>query len=322
MPLHPSLIPLQLIYLHYLCYAMKENFPIYDICALSDFKQDDILISRFAPYLESHKNLALPHKHTFYHVVLFTDGSGTHAVDFTNFEVKPYQIYFMAPAQVHSWNFKGHVDGYIINFSVPFFQSFLLKPDYLDGFRFFDGTTDNAVIDIPKHLQPQIKNLFETIIHESETNEKQGLDMVKALMLQLFIQISRLNTDNQAKANTNYNYTLLRNFQKLIDQNFANLKLPKDYAELLYITPNHLNAICKDMLGTSAGEVIRNRVILEAKRLLINLDLSVTQIAYNLNFADNSYFSKFFKKYTGQTPEDFRKTNLVKPHHHDSNNNG
>jgi len=294
---------------------MKEQFPIYDICEISEFKRDDILISRFAPYLQSHKNLALPHKHTFYHMVLFTEGGGTHAVDFNNFPVKPYQIYFMVPGQAHSWSFEGEVDGYIINFSVPFFQSFLLKPDYLEDFQFFDGTTDHAIINIPKEVQQQVKNLFEQIIHESENSQKLGLDMVRALMLQIFILISRIDINNVNRSAVNYNHTLLRSFQKLIEQNFANLKLPKDYAELLYITPNHLNAICKDMLGMSAGEVIRNRVILEAKRLLINLDLSITQIAYNLNFADNSYFSKFFKKYTGQTPEDFRKNTLNNTHH-------
>lgn len=294
---------------------MKENLPIYDICAISEFKRDDILISRFAPYLQSHKNLALPHKHTFYHVVLFTDGIGTHAVDFNTFAVKQYQIYFMVPGQAHSWSFEGDVDGYIINFSVPFFQSFLLKPDYLEDFQFFDGTTDHAVIDIPEDFHRQIAYLFEAIIHESESNEKLGLDMVRALMLQVFILISRLNASDSPKGNVNYNYTLLRSFQKLIEQNFTTLKLPKDYAKLLYITPNHLNAVCKDILGTSAGELIRNRIILEAKRLLINLDLSVTQIAYNLNFADNSYFTKFFKKYTGLTPEDFRKNTLNNTHH-------
>jgi AraC-like DNA-binding protein len=141
--------------------------------------------------------------------------------------------------------------------------------------------------------------------------QKLGLDMVKALMLQIFFLIARLNTVDAPKSTANYNYTLLRNFQKLTNQRFADLKLPKDYAELLYITPNHLNAICKDILGTSAGEVIRNRVILEAKRLLINLNLSVTQIAYTLSFTDNSYFTKFFKKYTGLTPEDFRKNTLT-----------
>ncbi|PTS97440.1 AraC family transcriptional regulator, partial [Pedobacter sp. HMWF019] len=75
------------------------------------------------------------------------------------------------------------------------------------------------------------------------------------------------------------------------------------------ITPNHLNALCNDLLGKSAGEIIRERVILEAKRLLINLDLSVAEIAERLNFSDQSYFIKFFKKYEEITPEKFRKHN-------------
>jgi AraC family transcriptional activator of pobA len=61
-------------------------------------------------------------------------------------------------------------------------------------------------------------------------------------------------------------------------------------------------------LGIPAGEVIRNRIALEAKRLLINNDLTVQEIAGQLNFADNSYFTKFFKKQVGITPEEFRKT--------------
>jgi AraC family transcriptional activator of pobA len=286
---------------------MKIEFPVYDICTLSDFKQEDILISRFAAYLEVHKNLHLPHKHTFYHLVLFTEGSGTHAIDFKTFTVKPFQIYFMIPGQVHSWSFEGKVDGYVINFSVPFFQSFLLKSDYLEQFPFFNGSLDEAVLDLPDNLHQPVKHLFEQIIAESELGQRLGVDMVKALMLQLFITIGRLQLSQQAGQVNSYNYTLLKNFHKLIEQNFATLKLPKEYAELLYITPNHLNALCNDVLGLSAGEVIRNRIVLEAKRLLVNFDLSLSEIAYRLNFADNSYFSKFFKKYEGMSPEEFRK---------------
>jgi len=68
--------------------------------------------------------------------------------------------------------------------------------------------------------------------------------------------------------------------------------------------------LCNDFLGISAGTLIRERVILEAKRLLINRDLMVAEIAEKLNFADQSYFIKFFKKYEGITPEKFRKSNI------------
>lgn len=292
---------------------MQSSFPVYDICKLADFQQEDLLISRFAVYLQKHKNLYFPHKHTFYHLVLFTKGGGTHSIDFKTFDVTPYQIYFMIPGQVHSWNFEGDTDGYVIHFSLPFFQSFLLKNEYLDQFSFFSGNIDDAVIQIQPPLQQKIINLFEQITTESENPGRMGIDLLRALMLQAFILISRINADNKKKQLPPYNYTLLKTFQKLIEINFATLKLPKDYAELLYITPNHLNALCNDLLGISAGEVIRNRILLEAKRLLINLNLTIAEIGYQLNFTDNSYFTKFFKKYTGLTPEEFRKRTLKQP---------
>jgi AraC family transcriptional activator of pobA len=294
---------------------MIQSTPVYDICTLSDFRQDDIIVSRFAPYLLHHKNLHAAHKHTFYHLVLFTRGAGSHTIDFENFKVTPYQIYFMIPGQVHSWNFEGFTDGYVINFSSAFFNTFLLNPAYAENFSFFSGDLKDAVIEVPQKLQAKIFILFEEIIRESESGETQATDMIRVLILRLFILINRLNTNKGASGPASYNQTVLKNFQKLIEKNYTRLKLPKDYAELLYITPNHLNAVCKDLLGIQAGEVIRNRTLLEAKRLLTNPQLNITAIASELNFSDNSYFTKFFKKAEGITPEEFRKKILNQNHH-------
>lgn len=250
----------------------------------------------------------LAHKHSFYHLVFFTKGGGSQTIDFQKVPIKPNQIYFMIPGQVHNWVFKGEVDGYIINFSVPFFQSFLLKTNYLEDFPFFTGIINDAVIDITAGQQEKVIALFEELICEVEEPKPLEMDMVRSIMLQLFISIARLGLNTANNTAPSYNYTLLRNFQKLIEKNYTTIKLPKEYAELLYITPNHLNALCNDVLGISAGEVIRNRIALEAKRLLINNDLTVLEIANQLNFGDNSYFTKFFKKQVGQTPEEFRRT--------------
>jgi AraC family transcriptional activator of pobA len=292
---------------------MLQSTPVYDICTLSDFKADDIIVSRFAPYLAHHKNLHAAHRHTFYHLVLFTQGTGSHTIDFESFKVKPYQIYFMIPGQVHSWNFAGFTDGYVINFSSSFFNTFLLNPAYPENFSFFSGDLKDAVINLPEALHARILALFEEIIKESESTGAQNADMIRLLMLQLFILTARLSSNNSGPAS--YNKTLLKNFQKLVDLNYTSLNLPKDYAELLYITPNHLNAVCKDLLGVQAGEVIRKRILLEAKRLLTNPQLSIAEIAYALNFSDNSYFTKFFKKTENITPEEFRKKILNQNHH-------
>lgn len=295
---------------------MKSEIPIYDIKTISEYKRDDFLVSRFGPYSVIHKNLHATHRHNFYHIVLFTEGTGSHSIDFHNIIVKPYQIYFMIPGQVHSWNFESEVNGYVINFSNSFFQSFLSKSDFLDDFAFFNGTVQDSVIQIPEEMQERITALFEELLLEGNGNKEFGMSMVRALMLKVFILISRLNAPVSTEMGNAYNYMLLKNFRKLIDSNYLVLKLPKYYAELLYITPNHLNALCKDLLGISAGEVIRNRIFLEAKRLLINRDLTIAEISDYLNFTDNSYFSKAFKKHVGLAPELFRKKSLIK---HDGN---
>jgi len=291
---------------------MIQSIPVYDICSLSDVRQDDLLVSRFASYLDNHKSLFFPHRHSFYHLVLFTHGAGTHSIDFERFDVKPGQIYFMVPGQVHSWHFDGFTDGYIINFSEAFIKSFLLQPGYLDGFSFFNGNLNDAVVNLPADSFTVVKELFEHIINEISKPAPSGSDMVRLLMLQIFIHVNRLNNNPVATGKLSYNQTLLKNYQKLIEQHYTDIKLPKDYAELLYITPNHLNAVCKDLLGLSAGELIRNRTLLEAKRLLTNPQLSISDISLKLNFSDNSYFTKFFKKTEVSTPEEFRKQ-ILKP---------
>lgn len=287
---------------------MKASFPVYNICHLEGFKHDDIMVSRFGPYLDAqHKTLHLPHRHSFYHLVLFTEGTGYHTIDFRLFTVRPGQIYFMAPGQVHSWDFEGRVDGYVINFSANFFRYFLQKADYVDQFSFFSGSVDDCVLDLPAEPYAAIKGVFEKIIAECDVQRPFAADMVRLLMLEMFILAGRLTKDGHTQGEMSYNQTLLRSFQRLTDEHFTRLRLPKDYAELLYITPNHLNALCNDVLGISAGEVIRRRIALEAKRLLVSFDLSIGEIAAKLNFQDNSNFSKFFKKQEGITPEEFRK---------------
>ena len=290
---------------------MKNEISLYDIQSFKESRNEDILVSRFAPYLGIHKNLSNPHPHNFYHILLFTEGSGNHTIDFQRFTVTPSQIYFMIPGQVHSWDFNGPADGYVVNFSPSFFQTFLLKHDFIDHFPFFSGSANDSVIQIPETLQNKINTLFEDILSEFTRHELFGLNLVRTMLLQVFILVSRLSSKDSQTITASYNYTLLKSFQKLIEQNYYTLKLPKEYAELLYITPNHLNALCNDQLGISSGEVIRNRIFLESQRMLTNPDFTIYEIANRLNFTDNSYFTKAFKKQFGITPEEFRITTLT-----------
>lgn len=289
----------------------KEKIPVYDICTLqgNGRMQDDFLADYLSPYLEKHYNhLHFPHRHSFYHIVLFTGGKGTHSIDFCRYKVEAFQLYCMIPGQVHSWHFTGEMDGYVINFSDRFFHSFLLNPQYLERFSFFSGVSNEGVIKIPSAARSKITALFESIVAAAATlRTVQDTDKLKILLLHLFMLFEEDASTSPGKLVPQQKTMLLRNFRKLIEEHYKTIRLPRQYAELLYITPNHLNALCQDMVGKTAGELIRERVLLEAKRLLTNVNLTAAEIAYELDFQDNSYFSRFFRKYTGLTPEAFRK---------------
>ncbi|RYE22036.1 MAG: helix-turn-helix domain-containing protein [Sphingobacteriales bacterium] len=292
---------------------VKNTIPVYDICTLnsSDHYNSPVIAEHFDKYLEAHPKLHLPHRHSFYHLVLFTKGGGFHTIDFEQFDVKAGQIYFMAPGQVHSWNFKGKTDGYVINFPEDVFDNFLSNKYYLEAFPFLQGIANEGVIDLDKTTSPEARNIFETLVENTHTQPTQALDMIRVSLIRLFILVNRSITIKDTNTARPHNQLLLHNFRKLVDIHFAEKRLPKEYASLLYITPNYLNALCNDLIGESAGETIRKRILLEAKRLLINANYSISEIALQLNFTDNSHFTRFFKKYTNTTPEEFRRSSLA-----------
>lgn len=287
----------------------KHPIPVYDICSLNvaGNKQGTIIAEPFASYLSVHPNLHRAHRHSFYHIVLFTEGRGSHTIDFEQFPVQAGQVYFMVPGQVHSWDFKGVVDGYVINFSPELLGAFLSTPGYPDQFSFFAGIAAESVLRLKGNVFEEVKEIFERIIKEVKGGNVFARDIICSLLVQLFVIVSR-NVAPALPANApKQNVLVLHNFRKLLESYYTEKHLPKEYAAMLYITPNHLNALCRDLLGKSAGEVIRDRVLLEAKRLLINAGQNISEIGQHLGFTDNSHFSKFFKKNTKLTPEEFRK---------------
>ncbi|RFM28346.1 AraC family transcriptional regulator [Deminuibacter soli] len=297
----------------------RQQYPTYGAVQLpgSRHAAQWLVASRFAPYLQRNPHLETLHKHTFYHLVYFTQGEGEQVIDFEHFPVKKGTLYFMRPGQVHNWHFNGMVDGYVINFYDRFFERAGFPVRLLSQFAFFGNHLASQVIQVSKKRQEEVTALFEQLVAEQEQDSPMQTEMTAALLLQLFILVHRQLPAATPADNGQYNSTILLNFQELIEQHYRQLRLPKQYAAMLYITPNHLNALCKDLTGMAAGEIIRNRVLLEAKRLLVNRDISIASIAAALHFTDDSYFVKFFKKYTGTTPEQFRKQ-LLKPSFYDT----
>jgi AraC-like DNA-binding protein len=137
-------------------------------------------------------------------------------------------------------------------------------------------------------------------------------------LLHLFLLESRriFDQQNQALIETpaeTPDSTIIQ-FKLLIEQNFQTQKNVSAYAEMLSMNPACLNEVSKKTTGITAGELIRNRVIDETKKMLFASGLSGKEIAFELGFDDPAYFSRFFRKYTGTTLKEFREYSRNKYH--------
>lgn len=135
--------------------------------------------------------------------------------------------------------------------------------------------------------------------------EKQD-DLIRLYLLTLFKEIEMYHLKNDTLIKSKPDITVEK-FKTLVSKGLYEHRTVAYYAALLHITPNHLNKLVKKSAGIPAISLINQMIILEIKVLLLHTDLSVSEIAFGMNFSDVSYFSKFFSKQTGANPSAFRK---------------
>jgi AraC-like DNA-binding protein len=287
---------------------MAKNMPTYSICNLlgADRCMTEFVVTRLRDFVASHRDILFPHRHDFYQIVLFTRGGGQHSIDFHRYEVQPHQVYYMAPGQIHTWEFDADADGYLVNFNESFFTSICHNPHFVREFPLFNAISSGSVNTLDMACCAEVEETFAQMLEEFEKGGEYTMDILRGMLIIILVRLSRVVPDTFREGTSKHNLILMRQFEKLIEQHYREKRLPKEYAELMFITPNHLNALANGVAGKSAGELIRERILLEAKRLLANSDMMVGQIAETLNFDDNAYFTRFFKKYLGTTPEGFR----------------
>jgi AraC family transcriptional regulator, transcriptional activator of pobA len=286
----------------------EECLPVYDIQDFEPNRQQEpvFYINRFESHLASHPIVRKPHKHNFYLIILITAGSGTHTIDFETYEVKPQTVFFLSPGQVHSWELAEDVAGFILFFSLDFYLLGFPQKKLL-SFPFFDTQLHKPFLLIPADPAQPIGQLFNSLLLENENQDWNRDDMIRNYIDILLIKLARIFFKVNAKVEASpVNFSDLQKLENLIDTHYKNHETVPFYASQMHLTEKQLNNLVKLAHGKSVTELIQNRIILEARRLLIHTDFSITRIAAELGYFDNSYFARFFKKRTGQTPEQFR----------------
>ncbi|MBF9252734.1 helix-turn-helix domain-containing protein [Pontibacter sp. 172403-2] len=285
-----------------------KHLPIFRI---QDFdaqtrREQYFYLNSFANHLREHQFIQKPHKHNFYIVLLLTSGSGTHTIDFNTYPVQPRTVYFLRPGQVHSWQFTADAAGYIIFFTSEFYL-WGHPQNKLYDFPFFNALLSRPLLQVTEAEEAQLLTVIKSIEGEHAGRQSKKEDIIRDYLDILLILLSRIyEAQHPREQVSSGEFLQLQNLENLIDQHYKAHQPVSFYAEQLHMTAKQLNESSKRTTGKTITELIQNRVVLEAQRLLVHSPLTITQVAAELGYFDNSYFSRFFKKHAGQTPEQFR----------------
>ncbi|QQS37077.1 MAG: helix-turn-helix domain-containing protein [Ignavibacteriales bacterium] len=278
-----------------------KNIPIRNINIPKDLAFTENFSIRDLSVLLSGKDMVQDiHRHDFFFMLVLKRGKGEHTIDFIPYKIQDHSVFFMRPGQVHKLKIKAGSTGFVIQFKKDFYST-----ADKDSRQLLRRVSNNNMYkhDAKKFLK--IFSLVTDIIQEYEHKREKYLDVIKADLEILFIELLRDNK-NDTDHTATINRDRLEEFSELLDANVSANKQPSYFAQKLNLTPYQLNTITKTSLGKTSSEFINEHIILEAKRYLLSTSNQVKEIAYHLGYDDVSYFIRFFKKHTGLSPEAFR----------------
>jgi AraC family transcriptional activator of pobA len=259
--------------------------------------------------IESLKNFVLdstPHQISFYEVLFIENGKGSFTLDEHVTILRPGTVIFTSPGQVRRWN-ASQVSGYTLFFEKDFLGLFFTDELFLYRFQYFHQYSRPTGMRMPAKVFEGVLALVGQLSKEFRHLQADSNHLLRAILYQLLVILHRhYSVACQVQSGTYTHPDFLR-FRLLLEKQFMVQHRVASYARMLQISTAHLNTICRKYSGLSAQQAIHHRLIYEIKKQL-RCNLSVKEIAYALDFSDTSNFNRFFKKLTGATVQEYRRS--------------
>lgn len=239
---------------------------------------------------------------------LILSGTATERIGLQAYAVKPYSVVFTYPGQIISYA-ETSADLSFLYFVLDdeFIVHSPVNRNWLDHFGFFraEGT---PVFNLPVPTGQRIHQLLDAIKAEYEAAHADYELLIPLYVYELFIQINRVYAPDSAtdKKRLSRGQVISRTFKELVNQHFRQQKRVQQYADLLAVTPRHLNELIKTQTGQSPSYWILAMEILEAKYQLKYTTRTIAEVADDIGYPDAAYFSKVFRKVTGLSPLQYR----------------
>lgn len=245
----------------------------------------------------------------YYSIILLYGSNYKLSVDLSKYELQGYQMICLSPYQPFMISSAASCSGWLLNFHPDFFCTYRHQNDIET-----EGVLFNNFSGIP-HFKISEEALFFNLIDQiSKEMDKDSIAQHEVLVA--FLKIFLIEAVRQKKQFdkdivpqfSDTQSEILQNFIDSIENNYCKLHSPKEYADALCVSTKTLAGIVKKYLQQTPSSLITNRIIIEAKRELYLTSKPLKQIAANLGYDDEFYFSRFFKKKVGVSPDNYRKT--------------
>jgi len=240
------------------------------------------------------------HFHDFEELVIVTEGSLEHYIDFQVEVIQAPAASYIAMGKMHRVVERDDLRGWIINYQNEFIPD--SKLNFYSNFMTSTSVPLSAEGCVGKFI-----SLCE-IINTEYVQENPDMTIIRHLTSALIsmIELERkrnIQIESTTKATQIATFT---NFLRILEENFRRDEGVTFYAEKMNMSERNLNIICKNNFQKSVSEIIETRKLIEAKNLLIHTEKSVSEIGYELGYNEKSYFTRVFRNKLSTTPTEFR----------------
>lgn len=282
----------------------KKNIP------LTDIRQGGMMeIRPLVVHIDRTTSDEKPHRHSFQEIIYIQSGKGYHSIDGQIFRLKANTIYLIGQGQIHFFEKGENLKGYLLRYKED-----LLPPKltfYSKDYSLLQMLTNSNALSLTKEEAKVFSNNFgELFTEKSTTKNGQNSDIIQLVLLTILSRIKlkiRSTYEEHIINEPNSDSAFSQRLILLIEDHYKEEHDLHFYYKKLGITNRKLLAITQTQLGKTPKQLINQRLLTEATRLLKFTDLSLKEISFELGYAEPAYFSRIFKRKFGVSPKAYRK---------------
>jgi AraC-like DNA-binding protein len=274
--------------------VFESNYKKFGMIQLNQQTLDHVNTAQYKPYIK----------------VLYLPAGYALTVDFRQFTTMQPSLFFIHFNQHIQIEKAGKQPGYFIYYNRDFYCVQIHDEEVACDGLLFNNIYNQPMTELPPREDKIVTEAFREISAELDSEESTREEMIRTYLKQVIIRATRLWKRQQLgslESAPSAEIEFFRHFSRLVDIHFREKHGVMDYADLLAIAPKTLSKKFNKLNLSQPNDIIKDRILLEAKRLLVYSSLSIKEIAYNLGYDDPAYFNRLFTNRIGATPAAFRK---------------